>query len=201
MEKDLKSLPQNDLSVIGEDGTGVSGGQRTRIALARAVYSRAHIYLLDDPLSSLDRKVAENIYEFCLKGLLADRIVLLTTHAYRYVKRADTIVKLHSGQIVAHGKFDDVKRELLDAIDVEDEALQPPDSIEDDLNSEKEDKIKQNENLSVHHSRNFKEDRETGSVSLKVYMRYFCKGASVMIILLMVLFFYSGQGKKFNFEH
>lgn len=62
LEKDFKTFPQQDLAVIGEHGATVSGGQRTRIALARAVYSQADIYLLDDPLSSLDAKVAENVF-------------------------------------------------------------------------------------------------------------------------------------------
>ena len=62
LEKDLKSFPKGDLSLIGEHGETISGGQRTRIALARAVYSQADIYLLDDPLSSLDANVGENVF-------------------------------------------------------------------------------------------------------------------------------------------
>ena len=62
LEKDLNSLPNKDLACIGEHGATLSGGQRTRISLARAVYSQADIYLLDDPLSSLDAKVAEKIF-------------------------------------------------------------------------------------------------------------------------------------------
>ncbi len=62
LEKDLKTFPCQDLALIGEHGATVSGGQRTRISLARAVYSQADIYLLDDPLSSLDAKVAENVF-------------------------------------------------------------------------------------------------------------------------------------------
>ena len=62
LEKDFKTFPQNDLALIGEHGATVSGGQRTRLALARAVYSQADIYLLDDPLSSLDVNVAENVF-------------------------------------------------------------------------------------------------------------------------------------------
>jgi ABC-type multidrug transport system fused ATPase/permease subunit len=62
LEKDFKTFPQQDLALIGEHGATVSGGQRTRIALARAIYSQADIYLLDDPLSSLDAKVAENVF-------------------------------------------------------------------------------------------------------------------------------------------
>ena len=62
LDRDLKTFPDKDLARIGEHGGTLSGGQRTRIALARAVYSQADIYLLDDPLSSLDAKVAENIF-------------------------------------------------------------------------------------------------------------------------------------------
>ena len=62
LERDFNSFPNKDLARIGEHGGTLSGGQRTRIALARAVYSQADIYLLDDPLSSLDAKVAENLF-------------------------------------------------------------------------------------------------------------------------------------------
>ena len=62
LEKDFKMFPQQDLSRIGEHGATLSGGQRTRIALARAVYAQADIYLLDDPLSSLDANVADRVF-------------------------------------------------------------------------------------------------------------------------------------------
>ena len=62
LERDLNSFPSKDFARIGEHGGTLSGGQRTRIALARAIYSQTDIYLLDDPLSSLDAKVAENIF-------------------------------------------------------------------------------------------------------------------------------------------
>ena len=64
LEKDFANFPEHDLTRIGEHSATVSGGQRTRIGLARAVYSEAHIYLLDDPLSSLDINVAENVFRF-----------------------------------------------------------------------------------------------------------------------------------------
>ncbi|CAB4039916.1 multidrug resistance-associated 4-like, partial [Paramuricea clavata] len=94
LEKDFKTFPQNDLALIGEHGATVSGGQRTRIALARATYSQADIYLLDDPLSSLDVNVAENVFRNCIRGLLSSKIVLLTTHDTRYYQEADHIIHL-----------------------------------------------------------------------------------------------------------
>ena len=62
-KKDLKHFAQNDFSIIGEKGINLSGGQRARISLARALYSDAQIYLFDDPLSAVDATVAKNIYE------------------------------------------------------------------------------------------------------------------------------------------
>jgi cystic fibrosis transmembrane conductance regulator len=66
LEKDFDTFPEHDLTRIGEHCASISGGQRTRIALARAVYSEADIYLLDDPLSSLDINVAENVFRLVI---------------------------------------------------------------------------------------------------------------------------------------
>ena len=78
---DIASFKDRDLSLIGENGIGLSGGQRARVALARAVYSRAPILLLDDPLSALDHQTAESIVRNCFKGpLVQGRTVILVTH-------------------------------------------------------------------------------------------------------------------------
>lgn len=100
LERDFKRFPDQDLSHIGEHGATISGGQRTRIALARAVYSRADIYLLDDPFSSLDAKVAENIFKSVFKGLLSGRIVFVITLNPRYLAQADYILKLSEGTFI-----------------------------------------------------------------------------------------------------
>lgn len=81
LTQDLASFKDGDLSNIGENGIGLSGGQRSRIALARAVYSRARLLLLDDPLSALDHQTAETIVRKCFGGpLLEGRTVVLVTH-------------------------------------------------------------------------------------------------------------------------
>lgn len=77
---DFKEMDKGDETEIGEKGINISGGQKARICLARAVYSRAEIYLLDDPLSAVDSKVAKNIFNNCIQGLLKDKTVILVTH-------------------------------------------------------------------------------------------------------------------------
>lgn len=81
LSQDLASFNHGDLSNIGENGVGLSGGQRARVALARAVYSQARVLLLDDPLSALDHHTAETIIRKCFGGsLLKNRTVVLVTH-------------------------------------------------------------------------------------------------------------------------
>lgn len=67
-------------TVIGEKGITISGGQKARISLARAVYSNADIILLDDPLSAVDPNVANQIFTKCIRGALKDKLVILVTH-------------------------------------------------------------------------------------------------------------------------
>lgn len=78
---DLAEFKAGDLSLIGESGIGLSGGQKARVALARAVYSTAKILLLDDPLSALDQQTAEKIVQKLFAGpLLQGRTIVLVTH-------------------------------------------------------------------------------------------------------------------------
>ena len=97
---DFASFKHGDLSNIGENGIGLSGGQRARVALARAVYSRSQILLLDDPLAALDHGTASTIVRRLFMGLLVkDRIVILVTHRLDLCANlADQIVKIHDGR-------------------------------------------------------------------------------------------------------
>jgi ABC-type multidrug transport system fused ATPase/permease subunit len=97
---DFAEFKDGDHSNIGENGIGLSGGQRARVALARAVYSRANILLLDDPLSALDFNTAENIVSKCFNGpLMHHRTVVLVTHRTELVGYlAGQIIKVSDGE-------------------------------------------------------------------------------------------------------
>ena len=98
---DLAAFKHGDLSDLGENGVGLSGGQRARIALARAVYSRAEILLLDDPLSALDHQTAEIIVQKCLTGPLVEgRTVVLVTHRTELCQTMPRqVVRLDHGRV------------------------------------------------------------------------------------------------------
>jgi len=80
LTSDVKILSRGINTVIGERGVNISGGQKARISLARAVYSNADIILLDDPLSAVDPEVANKIFNECICDALKNKIVILVTH-------------------------------------------------------------------------------------------------------------------------
>ena len=61
--KDLKLFPNGENTLVGEKGINLSGGQRARISVARAIYSEAQIFLFDDPLSAVDAHVGRRLFE------------------------------------------------------------------------------------------------------------------------------------------
>ncbi|KAK5554021.1 hypothetical protein LTR46_008128 [Exophiala xenobiotica] len=107
---DLTSFKHGDLSNIGENGIGLSGGQKSRVALARAVYSRAQILLLDDPLSALDQQTAEWIVAKCLCGsLMEGRSVILATHRTDLCQHvAFQLVEISHGSATLHRNDEDL---------------------------------------------------------------------------------------------
>ncbi|RZB39027.1 multidrug resistance-associated protein [Asbolus verrucosus] len=108
LEKDFRQFPQGDMTVVGERGVSLSGGQRARINLARAVYRQADVYLLDDPLSAVDTHVGKHLFEECILKYLKGKTRILVTHQLQYLKKADLIVVLNEGKIEAQGTFEEL---------------------------------------------------------------------------------------------
>ncbi|XP_072935686.1 ATP-binding cassette sub-family C member 4-like isoform X2 [Epargyreus clarus] len=108
LERDISLFPHGDKTIVGERGVSLSGGQRARINLARAVYKEADIYLLDDPLSAVDTQVARHLFENCIKRYLSKKTVILITHQLQFIKSVDQIVIMDKGKILAQGEFDDL---------------------------------------------------------------------------------------------
>ena len=111
LESDLEILQGGDLTEIGEKGINLSGGQKARISIARALYSEADIYLFDDPISALDANVGKNIIHNCICDYLKGKTRLLVTHAIQYAHLADRIVYIKEGEIEWIGKSDEMKKQ------------------------------------------------------------------------------------------
>lgn len=103
LERDFSLLPYGDKTIVGDRGVSLSGGQRARINLARAVYKQADIYLLDDPLSAVDTHVGKQLFEECISGYLRNKIVILITHQLQYLTEVDHIIYIDNGIIKAEG--------------------------------------------------------------------------------------------------
>lgn len=114
LKDDVAMLPQGDLTLQGEKGVSLSGGQRSRLALARACYLEADIYLIDDTLAAVDARVGRRIFRKCLsdEGLLAGKTRIVALHQLQYLKNADSIAVLASGRVITQGTFQDLSRAL-----------------------------------------------------------------------------------------
>lgn len=105
---DLDSLPAADLTEIGERGANLSGGQRQRIAIARAIYSDAKLFILDDPLSALDAHVARFVFENAIQKMLVEKnkSVVMVTQKKDLLAYAHHLIILNDHTVAAMGTFD-----------------------------------------------------------------------------------------------
>jgi ABC-type multidrug transport system fused ATPase/permease subunit len=116
LQADLDMLVAGDLTVIGERGINLSGGQKARIAMARAVYSDCDICLLDDPLSAVDAHVGHKLFNDCIKVLLKSKTVLLVTHQLQFVTHGDQLVVMQNGTIQHFGSPQQLRQDGVDLV-------------------------------------------------------------------------------------
>ena len=168
---DISSLPARDNTEIGERGINLSGGQKARVCLARAVYAEKQVYLLDDPLSSVDNHVAQHIFSQCFQKLLKGKTRILVTHRHNFLDRVDRVVELKNGEI-SHISS------AVTGIDLESDEEESP---EESANSEnKNEPLKDNKLIED-------EDREVGEVDREVYLDYFKYSGSYIWVVLGVI--------------
>ncbi|XP_052851268.1 multidrug resistance-associated protein 1 isoform X7 [Drosophila gunungcola] len=136
LRADIDILSAGDLTEIGEKGINLSGGQKQRISLARAVYSDADLYLLDDPLSAVDSHVGKHIFEEVIgpKGMLARKSRVLVTHGVTFLPQVDSIYVLKMGEISESGTFDQLVKNKGAFADFIIQHLQDGNEEEEELN-------------------------------------------------------------------
>lgn len=167
----------------------LSGGQRQRLSLARALYSGAELYLLDDIFSGLDGATAAHVARHAIYGLMREKgaTVVLVTHAIDLLYGADVVVGMGGGRILSKARIvvtGEQRRQVEDEGQREEEEqggkLEGPKSEEPPLGEE--------------------EGREEGGVKLDVYAQYIrCMGRGVSALLLLVMLGMQLSANAFNF--
>ncbi|KAG6905629.1 hypothetical protein DXG01_001538, partial [Tephrocybe rancida] len=185
LRTDLDVLEDGDLTEIGARGVSLSGGQKARVALARAVYSRARYVLLDDPLSAVDSGTAGWIVDNLLKGgLLEGRTVILVTHHVDLVlPAAHYLVRMLDGRIDTQGTIKDLRAQgVLEELthdsavtiaeaEVQQEALAPTPSDSENADGDEEE-VKKAKAGKKPRKLVKDEHREVGGVKWAIYKSY-----------------------------
>ncbi|XP_070712711.1 ATP-binding cassette sub-family C member 10 [Pempheris klunzingeri] len=190
LSDDLNVLPHGDRTEVGESGVTLSGGQKARLALARAVYMDKDIYLLDDPLAAVDADVAEHLMKKCIMELLRGKTRILCTHRTEFVDKADVVVLMENGTIVKTG----TPAEILPLVEV------VPKKRKNDHNMKEKDGVEQEEDergsppdLCVDNDPDLSgaEQKQVGGLAWRVYQTYWgavgrMLAASIVTSLLLM---------------
>jgi ATP-binding cassette subfamily C (CFTR/MRP) protein 1 len=152
---DLEILPSGDQTEIGESGVNLSGGQKARVSLARAVYQNRDIIIMDDPISALDCNVRKQIFKQVFQGMCKDKTRILVTHAIDFIHLSDRIIIMEDGKISASGSFEELwtNEKLIKILEIHqtnrdstlENADEDKDEEEEDQQVEKKEKTKEDD--------------------------------------------------------
>ncbi|PIK47382.1 putative multidrug resistance-associated protein 4 isoform X3 [Apostichopus japonicus] len=202
LSKDLAILPDGDQTLIGERGVTLSGGQRARVSLARAVYDDADIYLLDDPLSAVDTAVGRHLFDRCISGHLKEKAVILVTHQLQYLNAVDQIIVLKEGRMVDIGTYEELQTKGIDFAallrEYEDEEESPKEEALSRQHSvrSRESDVNSPEDVAFDDSYSEVDNTETkqeGTVNSRVYKQYFLAGSKLFPFIVFMGFNLSCQ--------
>ncbi|KAJ8983678.1 hypothetical protein NQ317_003466 [Molorchus minor] len=192
LERDLKLFPYGDKTIVGDRGVTLSGGQRARINLARAIYKEADIYLLDDPLSAVDAHVGKQLFDDCICSYLKDKCVVLVTHQLQYLKNVQLLYLLNDGKVEASGSYTELQTsgckftQILNNQEKEDEKS----DRKSRRLSEKQDSEEIDPQSTPLEER---EQRGSGMIPFKVYRSYFRAGGNSFKTIFVLLSFIVSQ--------
>ncbi|XP_029164634.1 multidrug resistance-associated protein 4-like isoform X2 [Nylanderia fulva] len=212
--KDFQQFAQGDMTIVGDRGVSLSGGQRARINLARAVYRQADLYLLDDPLSAVDTHVAKHLYKKCITEYLREKTRILVTHQLQFLKRADHIIVLDRGFVKMQGSYKDLVESNKDFIEMMDNLAASHETQKQEDNARRISEMSSSNvifrrpsQLSVTSSvvcsevidSDYMENNQegeamlSGRVSGKVYREYLHYGGNYFVLFLLLFIFIISQ--------
>ncbi|XP_043503586.1 probable multidrug resistance-associated protein lethal(2)03659 isoform X2 [Polistes fuscatus] len=194
LKRDFSLLPFGDKTIVGERGVSLSGGQRARINLARAVYAESDIYLFDDPLSAVDAHVGKHMFEECIVKYLKGKTRILVTHQLQYLHNVGRIIVLKDGTIQAEGTYDELGSKGVDfgrLLETQTSIEEQPSSAPASRSNSRNPSItslssyKTNDTSKQPEPDEEAEMRTKGSVSGKVYAGYLLAGGNWCVVALI----------------
>ncbi|XP_057328153.1 probable multidrug resistance-associated protein lethal(2)03659 [Microplitis mediator] len=199
LKRDFSLFPYGDKTIVGERGVSLSGGQRARINLARAVYSDAPIFLLDDPLSAVDAHVGKHMFEECIEKYLNGKTRILVTHQIQFLSNIEKIIIMKDGAIIAEGSYNKLVKMGVDFGRLLDSA--PKEETEETLSQPRSRKSSRQLSVTSINSvmtndatgqgqaepEEIAEMRSKGSIGGHVYASYFKAGGNCCVIFVVLL--------------
>ncbi|KAK7954832.1 hypothetical protein PG996_015635 [Apiospora saccharicola] len=195
LQPDLDMLPNGDATEIGERGITISGGQKQRLNIARAIYYDADIVIMDDPLSAVDAHVGRHIFDNAIAGLLKDKCRILATHQLWVLNRCDRIIWMEGGKIQAVDTFANLMandpgfQKVMETTAVE-EKHEEEEVVVEEKTAETKDKKKKKRAPGLMQA----EERAVASVPWSVYGDYVRAAGSIFLAPLVFLTLITSQG-------
>ncbi|OMJ20339.1 Metal resistance protein YCF1 [Smittium culicis] len=196
---DISTLPSGDQTEIGERGVNLSGGQKARVSMARAIYSKPDIILFDDTLSALDASVGKRVFERVIghSGILGKSTRIVVTHSMKFISKFDRVLILKDGVLSANSKYS----KEMDTMLKEMKFLNPDeDYIEESGSKDAMKPLMPNSKLNIRNTLDkisenqsripkliATEESQTGSVSWSTFIN-FLKGCGLWNVYLAIFF-------------
>mmetsp|Transcript_12086 Transcript_12086/g.24989 ORF Transcript_12086/g.24989 Transcript_12086/m.24989 type:complete len:1226 (-) Transcript_12086:4883-8560(-) len=211
---DFAQLRDGDKTVVGDRGVQLSGGQRARVGLARALYKNADVLVADDPLSAVDARVGRHLFQQAIMELSVNqgKCVILATHQHQYVHEARCLLIMNGGHVKCIGSYEecvaasDGKLTAHDADTTNDGAQANESAVAlAVLNKAKEavglggqnDDVPDNKNPQQSESSGHEDEQAErniqGFVSMKTYAKYLDAVGGVWVGLMLLLLFICTQ--------
>lgn len=204
LRKDFESFPKYDNSLINDKGLNLSRGQQARINLARAIYKKADIYLLDSPLVALDINVGKYVFTNGIKKFLKGKLVVLVTQQIHYLREVDQVIIMKDGRIHKVEMFNELERSGEDLGFETQREPERDDKHEDyefiydsdaefDENEEADLLSKSHTSLHEKPIKLYSESKQEGKVKSKVYKAYFKYAGGVKYVGVLLLLYIIAQ--------
>ena len=212
MENDLKGFLEGDQTETQQRHITFTRAQKVRIALARAVYSNADIYLFDDPLSVLDTGIAEKIYEEVILKMLKNKTRLMITSQTEFMKDVQNIIVMDKGRVLGQGNYEEIEEQGIDIQDIfacydnqrktSGPSLENLPSLKDitrfPLHDEASEKIVIREKHRLPYN---KSELRVNKVTFRTYKEYVKSYGSSLLFTITIIFFVLTQGIIVTFAY